>query len=259
MGFSSVLNTVINFTLLICLFYVNRIKRHDNNSINTQGNMMTSPLFEPHQQTLIDCCLNTIAHIIPVSALVYYLVNDHCQPDNYVLHGISAKMHEEYLTYFHQLDPFHPDHFRSDDLRLVRMDSEIRQQNQAFFHDFMQPNNMADMAEIFIRRKNKIIAGISVLRDSPFSQQEIMRLNAILPVAELMTFDVLPDSLVSYTPKEQEIIHLVREGASNKRIALLLGVSLSTVKTHLRNIFTKANVTNRTELVSSGFIIRQEK
>ncbi len=98
-----------------------------------------------------------------------------------------------------------------------------------------------------------------MLRDSPFSQQEIMRLNAILPVAELMTFDVLPDSLVSYTPKEQEIIHLVREGASNKRIALLLGVSLSTVKTHLRNIFTKANVTNRTELVSSGFIIRQEK
>ncbi len=41
-------------------------------------------------------------------------------------------MHEEYLTYFHQLDPLHPDHFRSDDLRLVRMDSEIRQQNQAF-------------------------------------------------------------------------------------------------------------------------------
>lgn len=87
----------------------------------------------------------------------------------------------------------------------------------------MQPNDITDMAEIFIRRKNKIIAGISVLRDSPFSQQEIMRLNAILPVAELMTFDVLPDSLVSYTPKEQEIIHLVREGASNKRIALLLG------------------------------------
>lgn len=220
---------------------------------------MNPPLFSSHQQTLIDCCLNTIAHIIPISASVYYLVNDHWQPDNYVLYGISAQMHQDYLAYFHQLDPLHPDKFRGDDLRLVRMDPEVRQQNQAFFHDFMQPNNLTDMAEIFIRRKNKIIAGISVLRDSPFSQHEIMRLNAILPVAELMTFDILPDSLVSYTPKEQEVIHLVREGASNKRIALLLGVSLSTVKTHLRNIFTKANVTNRTELVSSGFIIRQEK
>lgn len=225
----------------------------------TEGNMMSSLLFSPHQQTLIDCCLNTIAHIIPISASVYYLVNDHWQPDNYILYGVPAKMHQDYLACFYQLDPLHPNNFRSSDLRLVRMGADARQQNQAFFHDFMQPNNMTDMAEIFIRRKNKIIAGISIMRDSPFSQQEIMRLNAILPVAELMTFDVLPDSLVSYTPKEQEIIHLVREGASNKRIALLLGVSLSTVKTHLRNIFTKAQVTNRTELVSSGFIIRQEK
>ncbi|QCJ68911.1 LuxR family transcriptional regulator [Providencia heimbachae] len=220
--------------------------------------MMNTPPFNHHQKTLIDCCLKTISHIIPISASVYYLVNDHWQPDNHVLYGVPSRMHQDYMKYFYQLDPLHPDNFRGEDLRLVRMATEMKQHNQAFFYDFMQPNNMTDMAEIFIRRKNKIIAGISVLRDSPFTQQEVMRLNAILPVAELMTFDVLPDSLVSYTPKEQQIIHLVREGASNKRIALLLGVSLSTVKTHLRNIFTKANVANRTELVSSGFIIHQD-
>ncbi|SUC34450.1 CsgBAC operon transcriptional regulatory protein [Providencia rustigianii] len=220
---------------------------------------MEQPLFSYHQQALIDCCLNTIAHIIPISAAVYYLVNDYWQPENHVLYGISPHMHHEYLTHFSHHDPLHPDHFRGEDLQLVKMAPEMRQQNKTFFHDFMQPNQLADMAEIFIRRKNKIIAGISVLRDKPFTPQEVVRLNAILPIAELMTFDVLPDSLVSYTPKEQEIIHLVREGASNKRIALLLGISLSTVKTHLRNIFTKANVSNRTELVSSGFIIRQDK
>ncbi len=225
----------------------------------TEGNMMKTPPLCYHQRTLINCCLNTIAHIIPVSASVYYLVDDFWQPDNHVLYGISSRMHQDYLKHFYQLDPLHPDKFRGDDLRLVRMAPDMKQQSQEFYNDFMRPNNITDMAEIFIRRKNKIIAGISVLRDAPFQQQEVMRLNAILPIAELMTFDILPDSLVSYTPKEQEIIHLVREGASNKRIALQLGVSLSTVKTHLRNIFTKANVSNRTELVSSGFIIRQEK
>jgi DNA-binding CsgD family transcriptional regulator len=221
--------------------------------------MMVQPLFSESQQGLIDCCLNTIAHIIPISAAVYYLVNEHWQPENHVLYGISARMHEEYLSAFSQHDPLHPDHFRGEDLRLVKMPAEMRQHDQTFFHDFMQPNHIADMAEIFIRRKNKIVAGISVLRDTPFTPEEVIRLNAILPIAELMTFDVRPDSLVSYTPKEQEIIHLVREGASNKRIALLLGVSLSTVKTHLRKIFTKANGSNRTELVSSGFILRQDK
>ena len=218
---------------------------------------MNSSPFSYHQKTLIDCCLNTIAHIIPISASVYYLVNDSWQPNNHVLYDIPSRMHQDYVQHFHQLDPLHPSHFRADDFRLVRMSPEMKQHSQAFFYDFMLPNNVADMAEIFIRRKNRIVAGISVLRDTLFTQQEVMRLNTVVPIAELMTFDVIPDSLVSYTPKEQEIIHLVREGASNKRIALLLGISLSTVKTHLRNIFTKANVTNRTELVSSGFIIHQ--
>ncbi|TWY26312.1 helix-turn-helix transcriptional regulator, partial [Serratia marcescens] len=38
----------------------------------------------------------------------------------------------------------------------------------------------------------------------------------------------------------------------NKRIALKLGISLSTVKTHMRNIFAKTDVVNRTELVAGG-------
>ncbi|STT01953.1 Monoamine regulon transcriptional regulator [Klebsiella pneumoniae] len=42
---------------------------------------------------------------------------------------------------------------------------------------------------------------------------------------------------------------MVREGASNKLIARQLDISLSTVKTHLRNIFAKTEVVNRTELV----------
>ncbi len=52
------------------------------------------------------------------------------------------------------------------------------------------------------------------------------------------------------TAKEREIVGMVREGASNKLIARQLDISLSTVKTHLRNIFAKTEVVNRTELVS---------
>ncbi|QTL38894.1 helix-turn-helix transcriptional regulator [Xenorhabdus budapestensis] len=220
--------------------------------------MNTLP-FSHHQQTLINCCLNTIAHIIPVSAAVYYLVDDQWRPEHHILYGITPRMHQVYLEHFCQLDPLRPENFTNDERRLISMNDNIQASSQRFYQDFMLPNNLTDMVEIFIRRRNKIIAGISVLRDSPFQDQEVMRLNAIIPIAELMTFDILPESQIAFTAKEQEIIHLVREGASNKRIALLLDVSLSTVKTHLRNIFAKANVTNRTELVSSGFISRKEK
>ena len=81
------------------------------------------------------------------------------------------------------------------------------------------------------------------------------RLRAVLPLIELATRDLLPGGEAQLlTAKEQEIVNMVREGASNKRIALKLGISLSTVKTHMRNILTKTEVANRTELVASSFI-----
>lgn len=100
-------------------------------------------------------------------------MDDFWQPDNHVLYGISSRMHQDYLKHFYQLDPLHPDKFRGDDLRLVRMAPDMKQQSQEFYNDFMRPNNITDMAEIFIRRKNKIIAGISVLRDAPFNNKKL--------------------------------------------------------------------------------------
>ena len=50
------------------------------------------------------------------------------------------------------------------------------------------------------------------------------------------------------TNQEEKIVKLILEDKSNKEIADVLYVSLSTVKTHIRNLYTKLNVTNRHEL-----------
>jgi len=49
------------------------------------------------------------------------------------------------------------------------------------------------------------------------------------------------------TPREQEVLRLVTRGFSNKEIAGILNVSFDTVKTHIKNIFCKLNVTDRTQ------------
>ncbi len=47
--------------------------------------------------------------------------------------------------------------------------------------------------------------------------------------------------------REQEVLALVAEGKSNAQIAQALSLSENTVKFHLRNLFSKLGVANRTE------------
>lgn len=53
----------------------------------------------------------------------------------------------------------------------------------------------------------------------------------------------------SFTPRETEIIELVRQGLSNKEIAAELYISVSTVKTLLGRIYEKTGVSTKTQLV----------
>lgn len=58
--------------------------------------------------------------------------------------------------------------------------------------------------------------------------------------------DSLPQALLSkLTPRERDILRLLREGLPNKMIATRLDVSEVTVKSHLGNVFRKLQVQNR--------------
>jgi two-component system, NarL family, response regulator DevR len=58
----------------------------------------------------------------------------------------------------------------------------------------------------------------------------------------------------SITPKEREIMKLILRGCSNREIAEELYLSLSTVKTHVRNMLRKLGLKNRRELFRSGVL-----
>jgi len=57
------------------------------------------------------------------------------------------------------------------------------------------------------------------------------------------------DSLLSLTDRESDVLRLVAKGYSNKAVARELGITISTVKTHLRNIFRKLDVEDRAQVI----------
>jgi NarL family two-component system response regulator LiaR len=66
---------------------------------------------------------------------------------------------------------------------------------------------------------------------------------------------ILDTSLVSQlelSKRELEILSLLAQGHSNQEIAAKLFVSLSTVKTHIQNLFEKLDVKRRTQAVEKA-------
>lgn len=56
-----------------------------------------------------------------------------------------------------------------------------------------------------------------------------------------------PPGALDLTPREEEVLGLVRDGLSNQEIALRLNITLGTVKNHVHNILEKLHVRNRAE------------
>ena len=55
------------------------------------------------------------------------------------------------------------------------------------------------------------------------------------------------------TPREHEIFELLGKGLRNRELGQVLGVSEATIKSHLKSLFRKLNVSDRSEAVREGF------
>jgi DNA-binding NarL/FixJ family response regulator len=53
--------------------------------------------------------------------------------------------------------------------------------------------------------------------------------------------------VVDLTPREAEVLGLVRQGLANKQIARRLGITERTVKAHLTSTFQRIGVSDRTQ------------
>jgi len=99
-------------------------------------------------------------------------------------------------------------------------------------------------------RKNLLRAILCVAAGQLWAPTEVQK-EFLSEVGRILRKDI--DHRQATTPREDEILELVRRRLSNREIAELLRIQVSTVKFHISNIFSKLHASNRRELVGGPF------
>ena len=83
----------------------------------------------------------------------------------------------------------------------------------------------------------------------PRIEKVIVEKEVIILQSEEFTINEIELKKLNLTNREYEILQLVTKGKSNADIANMLFLSISTVKTHVSNLFTKMNVKSRGQAI----------
>jgi DNA-binding NarL/FixJ family response regulator len=76
-------------------------------------------------------------------------------------------------------------------------------------------------------------------------------------VLELFPKTLATNELDKLAPREQEVLNLLVTGHSYKMIADNLGITLETVRSHIKRIYEKLQVHSATEAASKAFALRR--
>ncbi|MFH2065528.1 MAG: response regulator transcription factor [Pseudomonadota bacterium] len=127
---------------------------------------------------------------------------------------------------------------------IVSMHSKIDYITEAFQAGATGYVSKDSASDMLLQGLEKVSKGEFFI-DTSLSHQVIERLTG-LPIREAK---VSSDDYNSLTPREQEVMRMLAEGSSPKRIASLLYISPKTVENHRANIMKKLNLKGTMELV----------
>ncbi len=210
--------------------------------------------------------LQLVNKLVALSGSAFYLVGTDMRHQGVEVNKIDPLVERDYFNNFRSLDPLNPSRFEHTGQTVVTIDSQISEtklQQTIYYQDFMQAHNHRYVADMFFRSRGRICAVLTMLRDqdsAPFNETELKLLQDIQPFLEYALNEVyepkrssqrkLFEEKYALTEREIDVLELLICGGSNKAIANDLGLSLSTVKTHLQHMFQKTEVDSRSELVA---------
>ncbi len=167
-----------------------------------------------------------------------------------------SKQGAETLAQFPTLLPYHPIKPRLERVATIseRL-SRRRWRENPFYRDISRHIGYEDQLCINFSCSGYPLFGLCALRDAyGFSAREHTIAGLLLPHLQQAFENACRFSADTAThlaalglsPREAEILHWIAQGKRNSEIAIILGISLFTVKNHVRRIFAHLGVETRT-------------
>ncbi len=175
---------------------------------------------------------------------------------------ISIYYDKDYIQYLYD---FSKETMVFQDSEMLK--DEIRH-NTEFYQNFLKPADIPYGSGILIIKNGKITGIFNLFRSQAqgdFTERDIYILNVLKRHLENIIQNTsrmgmqtiladrcfeLAEKRFLFSEREIEVLKLIADGLSNAEICSTASISISTVKKHIYNIFNKAGVNSRTQLLN---------
>lgn len=187
---------------------------------------------------------------------IFWVADDDGNLTDPVVYGLSDQVIHHYMEKFSKHDFLHPKKnltlFRSRKmLRLIDIVVPDEYEESLYYQGFMAPHGTYDEMVVLLMHREKIVGAIGLGGEGKFefSKQDCKR---FLLMSKLIGTTFMHQHQADHTllsERENDVVALVKEGMTNRKIAEKLFISHNTVKKHLQNIYRKYKVNNKIQLI----------
>lgn len=215
--------------------------------------------------------LNLIRALITYSQAHFIILDENkkidCEKSSF--YNVTEENKNKYINYYYNID--YINYIFNFTRSITFKDSEIMadelRKKTEFYQNFLLPQNIPYGGGIVFVKENRILGMLTLFRSKELgdiTQRELNILDIIKDHLSNILYSVnfstktndgrenlKVDDLSRYrlSKRESEIVKLLIDGCTNSEISETLCISLSTVKKHVYNIFTKFGVNSRIQLI----------
>lgn len=221
----------------------------------------------PNIESLKDLIIDSIHRLVQTDSLAFFLVNPQ---NNYFLSthqlNLPDRMFEDYKNYYEKFDIYKQKVFSLSPVPIVDRCSDYFNFNEWARNehrcDFLMRNGCHYIACIQIFNGSSIVGELSMHRSrnhTDFSDKDMFFLKCLQPhlshafsnANHKSSGEKLKSML---TVREYQVVQLMVRGLNRKEIAEELVISVDTVKTHMKNIYSKTNCKTCSEVIYNFFV-----